>query len=162
MDKLTQIIAYILDKYPHKMELSNARVTKMVYLSDWKSVLVRGCQISSIQWYFDNYGPFVWDISKAVEQDTTVFSIINDQTMFGARKMLFILKTKIDYNLLSDDDMKIINFVIDTTSKLNWNEFIKLVYSTFPIVSSERYSNLNLSQKAIEFESLKKHGASKK
>lgn len=162
MDKLTQIIAYILDKYPHKMELSNARVTKMVYLSDWKSVLVRGCQISSIQWYFDNYGPFVWDISKAVEQDTTVFSIINDQTMFGARKMRFILKTKIDYNLLSDDDMKIINFVIDTTSKLNWNEFIKLVYSTFPIVSSERYSNLNLSQKAIEFESIKKHRASKK
>ncbi len=58
MAQIKDIVIHILKNYPHKDELSNARVTKLVYLADWRHVLETKEQISSIKWYFDNYGPF--------------------------------------------------------------------------------------------------------
>lgn len=48
MAELRDVIAYILQRYPEDMagELSNARVTKMVYLSDWRNCLRGKGQIS--------------------------------------------------------------------------------------------------------------------
>ena len=34
VDHLRDIVAYVCKNYPYKDELSNARVTKMVYLAD--------------------------------------------------------------------------------------------------------------------------------
>ncbi len=51
MAALKDIIAYYCDRYPHKEELSKARLTKMVYLADWKSAIVHGKQISDIKWF---------------------------------------------------------------------------------------------------------------
>jgi len=34
MKKLANIIAYLSSNYPHKNELSKARLTKLVYLAD--------------------------------------------------------------------------------------------------------------------------------
>jgi hypothetical protein len=39
MAELKDIIAYYCKQYPHKAELSKARLTKMVYLADWKSAI---------------------------------------------------------------------------------------------------------------------------
>ncbi len=36
---LRDIMLYICDKYPQKRDLSNARLTKLIYLSDWKNIL---------------------------------------------------------------------------------------------------------------------------
>ncbi len=48
MANLKDIIAYILQNYPSnkKHELSNARVTKMVYLADWRNCLRSKGQVS--------------------------------------------------------------------------------------------------------------------
>lgn len=48
MVKLIDIILYILKNYPHKNELSNARLTKMIYLIDWRSAFDNGKQITNI------------------------------------------------------------------------------------------------------------------
>lgn len=151
MKKLTQIIAYILDKYPYKDELSNARVTKMIYLSDWRNAILNRAQLSDINWYFDNHGPFVWDVLNEVSNNNTIFTVCNGINMYGGSKRKFSINKKIDYNLLSDQDIKVIDKIIETTKSLNWNQFIQLVYSTYPIASSERYTNLNLIEKADEF-----------
>ena len=42
------------------------------------------------------------------------------------------------------DDRQVLDFVIESTSPLNWNEFVKLVYSTYPIVTQPRFSKLDL------------------
>ena len=70
MANLKDIIAYILQNYPSNMkhELLNARVTKMVYLADWRNCVRSKGQVSDIKWYFDNFGPFVWDVKKAAEE----------------------------------------------------------------------------------------------
>lgn len=65
MDKLEAVIAYLCENYPHKSELSKARLTKLVYLADWKSCIESNKQISGIEWVFNHYGPYVDDIYNA-------------------------------------------------------------------------------------------------
>lgn len=151
MAELQDIIAYLLAKYPHKSELSNARVTKMIYLADWRSAITRSCQISSISWHFDNYGPFVWDVKDAVEKHPSLFKIEDSQNMFGERKCQFALADTSYVPNLKQDEQVILDHVIQSTKSLHWNSFINLVYSTYPVLSSDRFTSLDLVTKASEY-----------
>jgi len=148
MRNLKDIIAYIIETYPYKDELSNARLTKLVYLADWYHSIHHSEQLSSIEWYFDNYGPFVWDIFKTAENDES-FKIEVTNNMFGKEKKLISLSKPIT-NTLSEKEKNSINKVIEGTKSLNWSDFINLVYSTYPILTSEKYTYLNLIEKARE------------
>lgn len=153
MADLKDIIGYILQQYPHKSELSNARVTKMVYLADWKQMLNDRHQISGIDWYFDNYGPFVWDVKRAVDDNKDVFDIVHTMNGNGGTKTLFSLKPgKNNSFQLNDCEKKAIDAVIDNTKSLYWDDFITFVYSTYPVASNERYSSLDLKKAADEYQ----------
>lgn len=82
---LKNIVAYILKKYPIKDELSKARLTKIVYLVDWRAAFDYGKQITNIKWYFDNYGPFVHDIEN-MAQDLEIFEKMTTRNYFGNKK----------------------------------------------------------------------------
>lgn len=153
MAQLKDIIAYIISIYPENMsdELSNARVTKMVYLSDWRNCLRDKGQISDIRWYFDNFGPFVWDVKKEAEENKDIFEVNSVPNMFGTPKTLFRLRDKNYTPNLTKSEMASIQHIVSISSKKYWNDFIKLVYSTHPIASSERYSFLDLVSKAKEY-----------
>lgn len=151
MAKLQDVLAYILQRYPHKGELSNARVTKMVYLSDWKHVLENGHQISPIRWYFDNYGPFVWDVKHAAEANPFLFELKQTSNPFGSTKVLLACADEDYAPALSASEQAAVDHVIRTTQPLTYADFIGLVYSTYPIVSSERYSWLDLEKAAQEY-----------
>ena len=47
----------------------------MVYLSDWLNSLKNGEQLTNINWYYDNYGPFVWEIYNSIIEHEDLFSI---------------------------------------------------------------------------------------
>jgi hypothetical protein len=149
MRELKEILIYILNNYPDKNEMSNARLTKLVYLSDWYHAIHNQSQISSINWYFDNYGPFVWDIFKVVESDED-FNVKLTSNYYGTEKKLISLNKSRSANLDSSES-KSIDTIIEATKNLNWDRFIKLVYSTYPILTSDKYSSLNLVQDAFEF-----------
>lgn len=151
MTKLKDIIAYVIANYPAKDELSNARVTKMVFLADWHQAINYKKQISEIEWVFDNYGPFVWDIHNEAKNNADVFNIKETINIYGQKKTVFQIKDETYEPKLSEEERQSIDHVINNTKHLNWNAFIKLVYSTYPIMSSERYSKLNLIQKADEY-----------
>ena len=53
---------------------------------------------------------------------------------------------------MKEEIQKILDFVINATAKMNWNSFISLVYSTYPIRTMSRYSELNLPALAKEYE----------
>jgi hypothetical protein len=151
MARLHDIIAYLLQKYPYKNELSTARLTKMIYLSDWKAALDSGEQLTDIQWFFDNYGPFVWDVTREAGAHPRLFNIEDTENMYGDRKRLFRLLDG-DYTPdLSSQDKQVLDHVISATEDLNWDQFIKLVYSTYPVISSDRYTTLDLAAKASEY-----------
>lgn len=151
MAQLKEIMAYVLSNYPIKSELSNARVTKIIYLADWHQAINYNRQISPIDWYFDNYGPFVWDVYKEAKRQDNLFCLNDTMNMFGQLKTLLSLKNKNYTSALTKQEKESLDHIINVTRSLNWNGFIKLVYSTYPITSSERYSSLDLLQKAKEY-----------
>lgn len=151
MQALKDIIAYLINEYPFKSELSNARLTKLVYLADWHQAINYEQQITAIEWYFDNYGPFVFDIINTVNEEKDLFIVEATTNSFGKNKQLIRLKNLHIKTDLVGSVIKSLEHVIEKTKYLNWADFINLVYSTYPITSSCRYSQLNLVEKAIEY-----------
>lgn len=151
MADIKDVVAYLLKHYPSKHELSNARVTKLVYLSDWRHCIKQHKQITNINWYFDNFGPFVWDVKEAVDTNPEIFADIQTSNMYGNPKNLFELTNKEYIPQLDFEEKAALDHIIEVTKPLYWNDFIRLVYSTFPVTSSNRYTNLNLQEKAKEY-----------
>ena len=52
---------------------------------------------------------------------------------------------------ISCEEKLIIDRVIEVTKDKTWDQFITFVYSTYPIVNSERYSQLDLVALAQEY-----------
>ena len=157
---LKDVIIYLIKHYPDSMkeELSNARLTKMVYLSDWHQAINYGRQITNIEWYFDNYGPFVHDIKDTAVRHHDIFSIEDSQNMFGAPKRVYSLIDATFQANVDDEAKESLDHIIEVTQNLYWTDFIKLVYATHPVLSSERYSSLDLVKKAEEYNAIKESG----
>lgn len=153
MNNLENVIAYFCLHYPHKRELSKARLTKLVYLADWFSALIFRRQITNINWIFNHYGPYVDDIARTVSYNNN-FRVINTFTQFNTEKSIIYYIGRKDNITISNDEVSILNFVIEKTKNFYFDEFIDYVYSTYPISSNERYSELNLVQLAEQFRNI--------
>ena len=140
---LNDLIKYFCSMYPHSQELSKARLTKMVYLADWENFKAHQEQISNIEWYFDNFGPYVTDIVDTAYNDPDL-RIVSTRTIYGTDKTL------IEYNGETpkiDTEIKtILDKVINETKPLSWKSFIDYVYATRPIQESTRYNYLDFSK----------------
>jgi hypothetical protein len=144
MARIKDVTAYICAKYPHKDELSKARVTKLVYLADWKAAQQSNKQLTKIEWYFNNYGPYVDAVVNAAKKDPR-FNVISTSTMYGDSKTLFTIKNDANFEKdLTESERKIIENVISETKNLYWDSFIKHVYDTYPIRVTDRHKTLNL------------------
>ncbi len=149
MSKINDILLYFCAKYPHPHELSKARISKMVYLADWYSSLESGHQLTGLKWYFHNYGPYLKEIAEVAQSDKSleVFSTTN---FYGGPKELVRFKSgvrKVQITL-SRDEISILERVIKKTKDLYWDDFVKLIYETYPITSQPRYSSLDLPELA--------------
>lgn len=147
MKKLKNIISYLVLNYPKKNELSKARLTKMIYLSDWFSAILMHKQITNISWLFNHFGPDSNDIIKEIEEDS-LFEIKEEATSLGNFKTLISYSGDISTIEISIKEQIILDLVIQKTKDLYYNDFIDYVYSTYPIQSSKRYSNLHLVELA--------------
>jgi hypothetical protein len=119
--KLIDVITYLCQQYPNKHDLSNARLTKLIYLADWRSALTRGHQMTDIRWVFDQFGPFVHDV-KDVAINNPDFVVEDTINMYGAPKTLIRLVNDRSSPSLSAEDQEILNWVIETSAKMTWNE----------------------------------------
>jgi hypothetical protein len=146
------IIAFLLQNYPHKSELSNARVTKMVYLADWRHCIQMQTQLSPIRWVFDNYGPFSWDIKSTAENNPDLFDMEVTHNAFGSEKLLLSMKNQEFLPRLERSEVDALNHVITHTRDLDWQNFIRLVYSTYPILKCPRYAELDLPALATQYQ----------
>ena len=151
MAQLDDMMEYIIANYPRRYDLSNARLTKLVYLTDWVRAILDETQATSIRWYFDNYGPYVSDILETAKQQSDRFGVIETAAEYGAPKSLIELKQGKGTTSLTDRDRNAADHVIKQTASMEWSDFIRLVYSTHPIITSDRYSHLDLVSKAMEY-----------
>ena len=150
MNELSNIVAYLCQTYPHKHELSKARLTKLVYLADWYSALVDEQQLSDIRWHFNHYGPYVDDVTNSISGNPD-FAILNEQTIYGSTKYLIKYVGNLNINVLPERTRQILDAVINNTKQLYFNDFIDYVYSTYPVTSNQRYSNFDLVTLAREY-----------
>ncbi|MGH1470679.1 MAG: Panacea domain-containing protein [Cellvibrionaceae bacterium] len=158
---ISNIIKYLLKEYPHKSELSASRLTKMIYLMDWKSSIDFGHQITNAQWHFDHYGPYVEDFVKLAKEDKDI-SVENTSNYYGGKKQLFKLSEKFEGSFDLTKEQKVIaNFVIDATKQKNYEDFIQLVYSTYPVISNNRYSDLDLVGSAEKYKEILANSSNK-
>ncbi len=150
MAELRDVMVYICQHYPYPRHLSNGRLTKLVYLADWRSSLVRGRQMTDLEWKFYHYGPYVEDIIETANEDPG-FNVAMGSTMYDEPKVLIQYAGDAETPSLSADDREILDFVIEGTSDKNWSQFIQLVYSTYPIVTQQRYATLDLPMLAQKY-----------
>lgn len=152
MASISDMIGYICENYPHKSDLSKARLTKMVYLADWKSSIETGSQISHIKWKFNHYGPYVDDVVNAARNDPS-FKVDLETNLYGDQKETISLSKSREWSSLTPSDKRWLNHVMEETKKLYWKDFIQLVYSTFPVMVSERQNALDLPKLAARYKS---------
>lgn len=160
MTELKDIIAYYCKKYPHKAELSKARLTKMVYLADWKSALERSKQISDIKWVYNHYGPYVDDVTIVAQTDK-IFDVESTHNVYGGNKEIVRLKSDNYQPSLTNTERNILDHIVTITASKYWNPFMELVYSTYPVMTSSKHSELNLVELAKDYKAMeasKMHG----
>lgn len=150
MNKLQNIIAFICANYPHKSELTKARVTKLVYLSDWFSALLDKKQLTEIEWVFNHYGPYVDDVVDAAHS-AFGFKIEHQNTMYGTSKYVLSYNGDEESIKLEERDKEILNAVMEKTKTMYFNQFVDYVYSTYPVKTKERYSTFNLVKLAEDY-----------
>lgn len=150
---IVDLAKYIIEHYPHPKELSKSRLNKIIYLVDWKFVLEFEKQLTNINWKFNHYGPYVDEIKDELQKDNR-FVITSTTTMYGNPKDIIELADNKNFVEPNSDEKEIIDFIIDKTKRLYWNEFIELVYSTYPIISQEKGTNLDLVKLAKEYKEI--------
>ena len=158
MAELRDVVAYLCDTYPHPKELSNARLTKMVYLADWKNAIEREEQLTDLTWEFSHYGPYVPDVICLARSEDD-FEVERGETMYGNQKELVRHQAEFgmlaaSYPSLAPEDRDILDFVIRSVEDKNFTEFVKLVYSTYPMITQVRYSKLDLVDLAKEYKQI--------
>ncbi|SJN52669.1 hypothetical protein FM120_36890 [Sphingobacterium faecium PCAi_F2.5] len=80
-----------------------------------------------------------------------VFEVVSYSNQYEGMTDKFVLLDKTSINL--DNDIKsIADLFINHTYGLTWSNFINLVYSSYPIKISLKYTLLNLVDLAVEFE----------
>lgn len=151
MSRLRDAMAYVCVHYKHPEELSNARLTKTLYLADWRAALTLGRQITEVEWEFNHYGPFVHDVMYVARNDDA-FEVVSMTNAYGSDKELIqIARPDVFLPELSEEDKGIIDEVMEVTTSKYWKDFIRLVYSTYPILTQSRYSTLDLVRLAEEY-----------
>lgn len=133
-----EVFKIIISFYPEKQELTKDRLVKLTYLSDWRSAIVNKKQITNIKWYINNYGPYIenmYDILKKKGFD--INNSIKERKKFVGE--------------IETETITIVEFIVNKTKNLNNNDFATLVFSTFPLATSTKYSHVNLIEKAEHY-----------
>lgn len=149
MNMLQSIIRYLCLMYPHRGELSKARLTKMVYLADWKSAQRTGAQLTDIRWMFNHYGPYVEDVVEAARNDRYL-RVVETANMYGTPKVIIQAVDDTPMPPLSDASIDVLDSVIRETAPLYFSNFITHVYNTYPVARADRYEYLDLAALARE------------
>jgi hypothetical protein len=148
MATLKDAMAYVCSSYPGS-DLSKAKLAKILYLADWKAALSGRDQITPVQWKFNHYGPYVTDVVDTA-RDNDGFSLVNDWTAFGNRRT--VVRYAGERPELSQDERDTIDGIIQRVASMSFDAFLKLVYSTYPVVVSDRGSVLDLRRLAGDYQ----------
>jgi hypothetical protein len=156
-NKILAVAEYLYLSYPEAKRLghlSKARFVKLIYLVDWKASIELERQITPVEWHYNNYGPYVSDVIEVINASNW-FVIQEDQTAAGNfKEIVHSEQNRMDEELeafLDQNERSVIQQVIANTQDLSFNDFVHLVYSTYPIIKMNRGDALDLPAFAKEY-----------
>jgi Protein of unknown function (DUF4065) len=129
------VLSYICTKHPNPLALTINHINKIIYLADWKSAIVRGRQVTGLTWRIDDSGPHAPQINTVLEQESA-FELITSGGAFRIPTERLQLRSGIGWKTLDAKDKEILDFVLKTASSKYFGDFVRLVYSTFPVLNS--------------------------
>lgn len=136
--KARAVVSYLRRRYPHE-HLSRVRLRRMAYLADWKSAIERGRQMTGLVWRFGDCGPDCAAARRLVEEELS-----------GAPRGPFS-----HFRSLTAEDRRLLGLVARSVEGKDYFGMEKLVYSTYPVFTGERHSELNLAALAAEYGAIK-------
>jgi hypothetical protein len=152
MAKLQDVLAYLLENYPHESERTEGRITRTIFLADWKHVLEQGEQITDIHWFSQPGGPYVRDIVETARAHPELFRVEPEYTISSGQQKSITCVNCAYRPRLDHPERRAIDHVIQVTKSLDRVEFARLVTSTYPVLASERYTFLDLKQAAAQYQ----------
>jgi hypothetical protein len=81
--------------------------------------------------------------------------VIQTVNYYGDPKEIIRVKDNVPDPDILADERKVLDFIIEKTARKTWADFITLVYSTYPIITQIRFSDLDLVTLAQEYKQVK-------
>lgn len=136
------IFSYIYKHYPTDYVLDLDRLTKLVFLADWKASISLGKAITDVQWEIVNSEP---------QMDRSSLRKVVD--FIGTRdKKISIGNIEITFlKVIKPNQRGIIDFVIEATKDKTDAELAQLVNSTFPALTQDETDAINLPKLAKHY-----------
>ena len=143
---LVNVMAYLARHYPSPEDLSNARLTKLVYLADWESAKRTGAPLTATRWVFNHYGPWVPDVMDTARRTPEYFRVRDARNAYGTDKTVIEALPAADTlaQMLTLSQRQVLDAVIKKTRSMYFGQFIDYVYDTYPVQRTDRYAALNL------------------
>jgi hypothetical protein len=156
MGKNELVITYLAMNFPKDNILSVSRLCKMVYLADWRASIYYRSQLTSFEWKINYSGPYSEDLEDTLYNNNDIFKI-SKSIIAGCGNIKIVECKRIPIiSKLLPDDKDILDKVLSATCQLDWDSFIEIVYSTYPIAMKDRYVKMDLPKLAQEYKYIKR------
>lgn len=154
MKNLEQLCAYIIKNTNN--EMTDLRLSFLVYLCDWSSALKSGETITSKRYQYENRlikNDIVEDLKYSMN-----FRIGREINKYKSQKTFVHLTRPNDDIYLNDRYKEIVDPILKKFEKLYFDDLVAAVANSYPLNQRTIYTNLNLEQSALD---LKKISVSK-
>lgn len=132
-NKNAQILKYIVEHLSAR--LGRTHLIKLVYLTDYHSRRLFGKPVSTLDYYYDKQGPFDKEFYTCIESLKEYIREEEINFPFYKGYLFHNTQKKIKYNQLSQYDVYILDYVINTYGKTNLQSLIEdVVYKTEPML----------------------------
>ncbi len=112
-NKVTAISKYIINNHKfakYRMDLD--LLMRVIYLCDWKYAIEEQEKLTGLKWY---------NSVNRIHTENFIYSVFSGSSEIE----------------LSDKELKVIDFVLEKTDRMDVGEFITLCYSTYPMITSD-------------------------
>lgn len=150
MASLSDALAYLVLHVSGEEGISVSRLSKLLYLADWRAEITQRSRPSRVEWAHGVQGPWSKEIQNLVRKDNKHFSF-SEETAGRGKKTMVHLAADCPSPILSPEEQQVLDFVIDRAGLLSWADFTSLVYSTYPVVKTVPQSALDLRVLASEY-----------
>lgn len=133
MAQLRDVVAYLCKRYPHKQELSKARLSKMIYLGEFRSATTKGRRLTDQTWTFSHLGPYLGEMDEFPFPDES-FRVTKGTSIYGDPMEVVTVLEDVEFPSLTEEDRRILDLVVKESAAKEWEDLCSLVCSTIPAI----------------------------